>query len=212
MPELNPEQPETKPLQKAVRYLKNGGIIAHATETVYGLAACWNDWAAIQRVSQIKRRSTAQPYSIMVDRTEDIVELIGWNSPQLQRLLKSVFPGPITLLFTRRQHCELDYWNQFDEIGFRIPDHRLSRELVHQVGNPLITTSANLAGENPPRNVQEISQEIAGTVDLILDSGVCPFQVPSTVIKVNLSEKEYKVLRPGAFPIDRFSKIFKGSW
>jgi L-threonylcarbamoyladenylate synthase len=209
---INPEQPETELLQKAAGFLKNGGVIAHATETVYGLAVCWNNWPAIQKVSQIKRRLPAQAYSIMVDITEDIMELIGWDSPQLRNLLESVFPGPITLLLTRRRRFELDYWNQFEEIGFRLPDHRLSRELVNLSGGPLITTSANLSGEKPPASAEEISQEISAKIDLILDSGVCPFQFPSTVIQVNLSNREYRILRSGAFSIDRFSEIFKTIW
>lgn len=209
---INPGRPEIELLQKAAGCLKNGGVIAHATETVYGLAACWDNWPAIQKVSQIKRRSPAQPYSIMVDSTEDIIELAGWDSPQLRRLLESVFPGPLTLLLPRRRRLELDYWNQFEEIGFRLPDHRLSRELVAFSGRPLITTSANLSGEAPPAGAREISREISAKVDFILDSGRCPFQIPSTVIQVNFSQREYKILRPGAFSIDRFQEIFKTVW
>jgi len=210
--EINANNPEPEKLQEAVRYLKNSGVVAHGTETVYGLTAQWNDWEAIQNLSQIKHRSLKQPYSIMVDAINDIIELSGWDSPPLQRLLKLIFPGPVTLLLPRNRHFKLEYWNQFQDIGFRLPDHRLSRELVKETGIPLLTTSANLSGEPSPASAQEISEEITDSVDLVIDSGVCPFKVPSTIIRVDISKRDFEVIRSGAFSIDQFNQIFKTIW
>lgn len=209
---INANNPEPEKLQEAVRYLKNSGVVAHGTETVYGLAVQWNDWEAIQKLSRIKRRSLAQPYSIMVDAVNDIIELSDGDSPPLQRLLQLIFPGPITLLLPRKRHFKLEYWNQFQDIGFRLPDHRLSRELVREAGIPLITTSANLSGEPAPALAPEISEEITNSVDLVIDSGVCPFKVPSTVISIDLSKRNFSVIRSGAFSIDQFNRIFKTIW
>jgi len=209
---INAQNPQPQKLQKAVGFLKNSGVVAHGTETVYGLATLWNDWEAIQKLSHIKRRSLKQPYSIMVDAVDDIIELSGCDSPPLQKLLESVFPGPITLLLPRKRHFELEYWNQFQDIGFRLPDHRLSRELVRKAGVPLITTSANISGEPSPAFAQEISEEITNSVDLVIDSGVCPFKVPSTIISVEVGKRDYKVIRAGAFSIEQFNQIFKTAW
>lgn len=209
---INAKNPEPEKLQEAVRYLRNSGIVAHGTETVYGLAAQWNNWEAIQKLSHIKCRSLRQPYSIMAGVVDDILDLSGWDSPPLRKLLKQIFPGPITLLLPRKRHFELGYWNQFQDIGFRLPDHRFSRELVGAAGFPLITTSANLSGEPSPAYAQEISEEVANSVELVIDSGVCPFKVPSTIISVDIGKRDFKVIRSGAFSIVRFNQIFKTVW
>lgn len=209
---INAKNPEPQKLQEAVRYLKSSGVVAHGTETVYGLAVQWSDWEAIQILSHIKRRSLKQPYSIMVDAADDIIDLSGWDSPPLRRLLERIFPGPITLLLPRKRHFELEYWNQFQDIGFRLPDHRLSRELVREAGVPLITTSANISGEPSPASAQEISEKISNNVDLVIDSGVCPFKVPSTIISIEVSRRDFKVIRSGAFSIEQFNQIFKTVW
>ena len=207
--EINAGIPETKTLAKAVNCLKNSGVIVHATETVYGLAARWDDWEAIQKLCRVKQRPLTQPYSVMVDSADEISEIAGWDSPPLRRLLNAVFPGPLTLLLPRRRQFALDYWNQFEDIGFRLPEHRLSRELIKKTATPLLTTSANLSGEGSPASAGELSEEIINAVDLVLDSGECPYKIPSTIIKVNLSERDFSIIRPGAFPVERFSQIFK---
>jgi L-threonylcarbamoyladenylate synthase len=209
---INADHPEPEKLQDAVRYLKNSGVVAHGTETVYGLTAQWNDWEAIQKLSHIKRRSLKQPYSVMVDAVDDILHLSGWNSPLLQKLLEQVFPGPITILLPRKRHFQLEYWNQFQDIGFRLPDHRLSRELVRETGIPLLTTSANLSGEPSPASAQEISEEITNSVDLVVDSGVCPFKVASTIISIDVDKRDFKIIRAGAVSTEQFNQIFKTIW
>ena len=76
-------------------------------------------------------------------------------------------------------------------------------------GRPLLTTSANLSGELAPVAAEEISKEIVENVDCILDSGGCQFKIPSTVVKVDLTNREYTIVRPGVFPGKRFNQIFK---
>lgn len=209
---INAGAPDAEILVEASHCLNASGVIAHATETVYGLAAHWNDWEAIQKLCGVKQRPLTQPYSIMVDRADEIIEIIGWDSPPLRRLLTAIFPGPLTLLLPRRRQFALDYWNQFEDIGFRLPEHRLSRELIKRAGTPLITTSANLSGEASPASAAEISKEIINAVDLVLDSGECPYKIPSTIIKVSLDKRNFNIIRTGAFPVEQFTRIFKTIW
>jgi len=209
---IEPGNPDQHILRKAVECLNRPGVILHATETVYGLAARWDDEAALQKVSHIKRRPPEQPYSIMIDDIESALALSGWNSMELRRLLEALFPAPLTLLLPRKRLLEPDFWNQFPEIGFRMPAHTLSRELVRQVGAPLITTSANLSGEAPPASIAEVNREILTGVDCTLDSGVCELKTPSTVVRIDVESGNYTILRPGAFPELRLQKLIKSVW
>lgn len=209
---VDSDNPAPHLLKKAAEYLNRGGVILHATETVYGLAARWDDETALQKVSQIKRRPPEQPYSIMIDEIEAALALSGWNSPELRRLLEALFPAPLTLLVPRKRLLKPVFWNQFPEIGFRMPDHLLSRQLVQQAGVPLITTSANFSGEPPPVSIAEVQQEILTAVDCALDSGVCVLKVPSTVVRIEVESANYTILRPGAFPEQRLQELIKSVW
>ena len=205
---INPYRLDSKILTEAARILSSSGVIAHATETVYGLAAKWNDWNAIQKLTSIKKRSLQQPYSIMVNSIEQIVELAGWESPHLSQLLEAIFPGPVSLLIPHKREFELPYWKQFSEIGIRFPDHNISRELVLSTQSPLITTSANISGDAPPKSCPEISTLILDEVSCVLDSGPCLLKIPSTIIKVDFDKRKFTIIRQGAFSTDKFSQIF----
>ncbi len=196
---ISPSCPRQTLLNDAAQILKKSGIIAHATETVYGLAAVWDDWNAIQRLSKIKKRGIDQPYSILVSDPTEIIELIGWESALLHQLLNNIFPGPITILLPRKRVLPMNYWNQFAELGFRLPLHSISTQLEKSVGKPIITTSANIKHAPPPRSASEISGELAQQIDCILDSGLCQFKIPSTILKIDFTHQNYFIIREGAF-------------
>jgi len=196
---INPTRPKSASINGAAEILKNSGIIAHATETVYGLAVIWNDWQAIQRLSKLKQRGLDQPYSLLVSEIVEIIDLIGWESDLLHQLLENIFPGPITILLPRKRLFKLTFWNQFAELGFRLPRHIISTGLEKSAGKPLVTTSANIKHAPPPRSASEISDTITQHIDCLLDSGLCQFQMPSTIIKVEFADQTYRIIRKGAF-------------
>ncbi len=206
---ISQARPRQTQMNDAVTVLKNSGIIAHATETVYGLATVWDDWPAIQRLSKLKQRGLGQPYSMLVSSIAEIIELIGWESAQLHHLLENIFPGPITILLPRKRLLRPTFWNQFTELGFRLPRHAVSTGLEKSVGKPLITTSANIKNMPPPRSVREISSAITQHIDCILDSGECQIQIPSTIIKVNFTEQNFLIIREGAFKESALVGILK---
>ena len=204
---INPDQPQRELIRAAGVVLRASGIVVHGTETVYGLAARWDSWPAIQRVAAIKWRALDKPLSVMVDDPGQIYDLIGWRNATLETLLERVFPAPLTLVLPRRKPLHPDYWNQFPDLGIRCPDHALSRALAAECGSSIITTSANLAGDPPPVSAGELSPVIRDGVDLILDSGIAPHQVPSTVVRLDPERWTVQVLREGAWPVDRLEQV-----
>lgn len=201
---INPYLFNKNDFEQAVKALQSGGIVIHPTETVYGLAAVWNDESAIRRVARLKKRSFKKPFSILVNGIEQILHISGWRATKVGDLLDGIFPSPLTLLLPRRIQLSPGFWNQFPDIGFRFPDFKLCTTLVELVGEPLITTSANVANQQPPKTADEVDQSMIGSVDVFLNGGDCRFQIPSTVIRFNPDRPEVEVIRDGAFPPKEF--------
>jgi L-threonylcarbamoyladenylate synthase len=206
---IDSQEPDSKILRKAANLLFKGGIIIHATETVYGLTAKWDQAYALERITKIKSRTSDKPYSLMLSSVDDVLSITGLKDNRIEKFLNIIYPAPITLILERRKKLEVTYWNSFPEIGFRIPDHRLSTKLAEEVGAPLITTSANESGKSPAKSFTELSPEIIEKVDLVLNSGKCIFNAPSTIIKIQSNLKSFSVLREGAYPTSKFQTIFK---
>lgn len=206
---IDSQDPDLENLRKAANILTSGGIIIHATETVYGFTAKWDQINALKRITKIKSRIGSKPYSLMLSKVDDVFKISGLEDNRLREFLNIIYPAPITLILERRKNLENTYWNAFPEIGFRIPDHLLSTKLIEMVGDPLITTSANKSGEVPPKSFTELSSEIIKKVDLVLNSGLCIFNVPSTIIKIHPGLYTYTVLREGAYPTSQFQSNFK---
>lgn len=204
---INPYAFNENELEEAVAALRHGGVVIHPTETVYGLAAVWNNESALKKVANLKKRGFDNPFSILVNGIEQIRHISGWNSAKLNRLLKRIFPAPLTLLLPRRVKLSLPYWNQFPGIGFRFPDFKLCNDLVELTGEPLITTSANIADQPPPKRANEVDESLISGSDIFLNGGACPLRIPSTVIRFDPDHLEMKVLRKGAFHEKRFTEI-----
>lgn len=206
--QIDPENPDSRIIIEVAEIITSGGVVAHPTETVYGLTTVWDDIPALQRVALLKGRDTTQPFSIMVDAVEDILNISGWEIPEVESFLQNVFPAPLTLLLPRLRELPVAYWNRFPDLGFRMPQHELSRKLVHICGKPLITTSANLSGGTAPVSAGEISPSISSGCDIVLDSGPCKLGSPSTVIWVDFENQSFKLIRKGAYSLETFRARF----
>lgn len=196
-------------LNEAVSVLKKGGVIIHPTETVYGIAGIWNNEKTIKKVANLKQRDFHKPFSIMVSSVEQILNISGWKSNRLKALLNRIFPSPLTLLLPRKSEIPIAFWNQFADIGFRFPDHQLSLQLIDLVGEPLITTSANIADQPSPKTASEVPESLVKAADLFLEGGDCPLKIPSTVLKFTPQSLNIDLLRQGSFKVEEFVQHVK---
>lgn len=192
--------------EQAAVVLRNGGVVIHPTETVYGIAAIWNDEKALQKTAKLKQRDLRKPFSILVNRVDQILEIAGGGNSRLKKLLEETFPAPLTILLPRKNELPLPFWNQFPAIGFRMSDFELCNRLVEMAAKPLITTSANLAHQHPPKTASQIDSALIKQADLFLEGGDCPLKIPSTVLRFNPETQEVGVLREGAFPAKTFEE------
>ncbi len=205
---IDAQNPDRLLVEQAAACLRNGGVLLHATETVYGLAARWNAFEALERIRTIKGREQASPFSILVWDVEQIFTLSGQRSPALERFVRRLFPGPITLVLPRLAPLPGE-WGELQAIGFRLPDHPLSIALAKQAGAALITTSANKSGQPPAADSSLLDPQVYNAVDLIIDSGICPLKTPSTVIKIDPQKSSLELLRDGAAPFQQIEATFR---
>lgn len=169
----------TQAVAAAVHILQAGGLVVFPTDTVYGLAASATAPGALERIYAIKGRQPDKPIARLAADPEQIDIL----HPVLGKLALRHWPGPLTLVV--------------GGIGYRVPDHALARELIRAFGTPLPTTSANRSGEPDALTAQAALQALP-EVDLILDGGTTPGQIPSTVVGPAQDPNDLVVFREGA--------------
>lgn len=161
--------------------------MAFPTETVYGLGANLEDPQAIQELYQVKERPFEKQFTLHI-ADPALIENHGVQvSPLAKRLISRFWPGPLTLVLGRPDGSTL---------GFRMPRHPVALALLKEAGVPVVAPSANRSGHRPPRAAQEVLEDLADKIDLILDSGPTPVGVESTVL--DLSGDSPKILRRGA--------------
>lgn len=187
-----------KALNKAILVLKGGGVIAHATDTCYGFACDTFNKDAINRLYRIKKMDNEKPVSIIVSDLAMAKHFGIFNKKALE-LAKKHWPGALTIIVKRKKSLPAFLNPTAKTIGFRVPKHKLSLELVKKLARPITTTSANISGQLSPYSVSAIKKQFAGNKlkpDFVIDSGRLPKNAPSTI--VDCSKSTVKVLRQGS--------------
>jgi protein-tyrosine phosphatase len=195
-------------LARAAALLADGGLVAFPTETVYGLAANAGNAQAIERLRRVKGRAAEQPFTVHIGRRIDAARFLVDPPPVGQRLMAKGWPGPLTLIFRVEDaaktavHASLSpagreavYRN--GTVGLRCPDDLNAIELLTGVAAPIVASSANLAGQAPPRDAQAVADQLGDDIDLILDAGRVRYGRASTI--VSLDGGVYTIVREGVF-------------
>lgn len=173
-------------INEAVATLREGGVVAHATETCYGFACDLSSPDAVTRLFAIKKRSTSQPVSGLFTSVEHAKEFVEWNAGAQE--LEHELPGPLTMILALRSNAPYTLLPMPDggkTLGVRVSPHNVALSLVQTFGKPISTTSANLHGQSNPYSAEDIVAQFAEESlqpDLILDSGELPKTPPSRVI------------------------------
>lgn len=181
------QAPTHETLAAAARLLRAGGVAVIPTDTVYGIAAHPDCPSAVARICTIKGRPTGKPIALLAADVQAVTAFGATLPPAAQRLAHAYWPGALTLVLP----CAAG-----DE-GFRVPDHDATRVLLASCGGTLRVTSANLSGAMPACSAVDALKDVGLEADLVIDDGVSPGGVPSTVVKV-ASDGTLTVLREGA--------------
>ena len=172
----------------ALQILAAGGVVAHATETCYGLACDLTNPAAVEKPFAMKNRPADQPVSALFPSVQEAQKYVEWND-RAEALARSHLPGPLTLILPLRQDAPPVFPTPYalrpnPTLGLRVSSHPLAMELATRFGKPLSTTSANLHGKPNTYSTVDITEQLQNHKgpDLIIDSGDLPLNPPSTIM------------------------------
>jgi L-threonylcarbamoyladenylate synthase len=189
----------------AARWLREGGLVAFPTETVYGLGADATNAAAIARLYQAKGRPAFNPLIAHVGDLEAARRIAGFDA-QAAQLAEAFWPGPLTLVLPKAPGCAVaDLATAgLDTVAVRVPAHPVARQILRAFGGPVVAPSANLSGHVSPTTAAHVQSDLAGRIDLIVDGGAVEVGVESTIVGCF---DVPMLLRPGGVPRREIERV-----
>jgi L-threonylcarbamoyladenylate synthase len=192
---LDPNYPAAEVLSRAAAILRDGGLVAFPTDTLYGLGADPRLSVAVEAVLRVKGRVPTRGLPLVAADLEQ-VDAIGKLSPLGARLASGFWPGPLTLLIEARGGVLKSVHGGSGLVAVRVPDHAVARGLAQALGHPVISTSANRSGEREASTPDEVVVALGEAVDLLLDAGAAPGGSASTI--VDATGRMPRLVRVGA--------------
>lgn len=194
--EINPHHPEPRKIARAVEVLRAGGVIAYPTDTVYGIGCDITQKKAIDRVYQIKQMPREQALAFICPDLGDIAKYAVVDN-QTYRTMRRLLPGPYCFILEATREVPRLLMMKKKTVGIRVPHHEVALELVRQLGNPIISTTAAWKGEslNDPADIDIRFKQL----DLVLDAGYGGL-IGTTV--VDMTGSVPLVTREGAGPVE----------
>lgn len=162
-------------LEKVSVIIKNGGVVAVPTDTVYGLGAKFDDQEAIARIFKLKGRAKEKALVVLIGELSQLERLQVKPTGIALKLMEKFWPGPLTIVLKK------EGGDENESIGLRFPDHDFLCHLINLVG-PMAVTSANISGKPPALNIEEVLNYFPNELDLIIDGGKSKTNMVSTVI------------------------------
>jgi L-threonylcarbamoyladenylate synthase len=197
---VDPEAPQRDAIEEAATWIRNGGIVAVPTDTLYGLAADPFRADAVARVFAVKGRPAERALPLIAADAAQIGQHLGPLSPIGARLAARFWPGPLTILVAAPPALARDVSGGTGTVGVRVPADAVVRAIAAACGRPITATSANISGDPPTSDPEEVEQALGDRIDLLIDTGRTPGGVASTIVDVTGSEP--RLVRAGAIPWD----------
>ncbi len=182
-------------IKEAIRILRDGGIVAYPTDTVYGLGASMGSAEAVDRIFAVKSRPRNMPLPLLVGSTVQIELLTREVTPPARCLIDAFLPGALTLVFHASDIVPSYLRTKEGTVALRIPDHPVPISLIDGIGTAIVGTSANLSGKPSQVTASEVRSQLGDRVDFVID-GTCYGGKESTV--VDITGNVPVVLRSGA--------------
>lgn len=200
---LSANMPETAEI--AAEIIKNGGLVAIPTETVYGLGADGLNEDAVARIFEVKGRPQDNPLILHISGPEQI-ELFCHHIPQAAFDLADAFwPGPLTMVLPARSNVPRRTTAGLTTVALRCPDSDVTRQIIHLSGVPIAAPSANISGKPSTTTAEHVLHDHNGRIEAIVDGGPCRVGVESTI--VDLTEERPRLLRPGGITPEQLVEV-----
>lgn len=182
--EINSDNPQMRLIRKVVEILRNGGIIVYPTDTVYGIGCDLFNKRGIEKIYEIKRRSTKQPFSFVCADLKDISSY-AQVSDYAYRTMRRLLPGAYTFVLEASRLVPKILLTKRKTVGIRVPDNNICLALVKELGHPIISTSATTEEDAILSDPAEIENKYKHAVDIVIDGGILASQKSSVVSLVD---------------------------
>lgn len=192
-------------IETAGTILKNGGLVAFPTETVYGLGADALNEQAVRSIYKAKGRPSDNPLIVHIAKKEDIVPLVETVTPQAQAVMDAFFPAPLTIILKKSSLIPDVTSGGLDTVAVRMPQNEVARAVIAAAGCPIAAPSANTSGLPSPTKAKYVIDDMMGKIDAIIDGGDCAYGLESTVI--TLATEVPTILRPGAVTKEMLEQV-----
>ncbi len=190
---INPHNPQVRLVNKVVGCLENGGVIAYPTDTIYGVGCDIFNKKAVKKIYQLKSRDVRKPFSFICFDLSDVTKYAQVSNFAF-KIMKRRLPGPYTFVLEATRLVPDLLMTKQRTVGIRIPENNIAEMVVKSLGHPLVTTSANISGEDALGDPHEIETVLGKQLDMVVDGGII-FSEPSTVI--SLVDDKIEILREG---------------
>ena len=180
--------------ERAGQVIREGGLVAFPTETVYGLGGDAYDPSAAERIFAAKGRPSDNPLIVHVEKPEDC-ENFAYTNDTYYKLAEHFMPGPLTVILPKKDIIPYSVTGGLETVAVRCPSHPAARRLIRAAGVPIAAPSANVSGKPSPTEGSHVLADMDGRISMILDGGESAIGVESTVIR--LEDDGCTILRPG---------------
>ena len=188
-------------LSEAAEILSNGGLSAFPTETVFGFGVIFDNKESYSRLIQVKRRPPEKPFTLMLSSTDDI-EKYAYIDERATKLIKKYMPGQFTIILKAKDNLPSYCISKEGNVGIRISGDKMVRDLIAEVGKPLLVPSANKSGEPPLTKSDDVIKIFEKEIDAVIE-GESISNIPSTIVLLN---ENVNVIREGVITKE---EIFK---
>lgn len=202
---VNKDKPEKEKIRKAAEIIKAGGLVAFPTETVYGLGGNALDAEVAKKIYAAKGRPQDNPLIVHIYSAAQLEKLVKEVLPKARLLMEKFWPGPLTIIFYKKDIVPYSTTGGLDTVAIRMPAHPVALELIKESGVPIAAPSANISGKPSPTCAQDVAEDLSGKIDMILDGGPTEVGVESTVL--DISEEIPIILRPGGVTKEELEKV-----
>jgi L-threonylcarbamoyladenylate synthase len=205
---VDPGAPQRDAIDEAATWIRNGGVVAIPTDTLYGLACDPFRADAVSRIFAVKGRAAEQALPLIAANAAQVAAHLGSLTPAGTRLAQRFWPGPLTLILDAPASVARGVTGDTGTVGVRVPADDVARAIAEACERPITATSANLSGEPPTSDPDEVERTLGDRIDLLIDTGRTRGGAPSTI--VDLRSTEPRLVRAGAIAWDEIRLWLNG--
>ena len=203
--ELNIDDISKEAITRAGDIIKNGGLVAFPTETVYGLGGDGLNRESSMKIYEAKGRPSDNPLIIHIADIKDLFTITTNVSDKALALAEKFWPGPLTMILKKADIVPYETTGGLDTVAVRMPDNKIALEFIKAAGGFVAAPSANLSGRPSPTKASHVKSDLDGRIDMILDGGSSIIGLESTI--VDMTEETPIILRPGYISMNTLSRV-----